>query len=436
MAVSSFTQTKTYSTNTASTTHAITFDNPVQSQGGSVCPAILHVAFSYNGSTANLCTGITDTAGNTWTKDKAVGSGTTNGEVWSAPDAIGGVAPTITITLSSSQKLTAIAFEMDQVAPLRGYDNGDARVDATSGTSRRSTTVATKRTGSHGVNIKCWMWTDATLTVSNPGSSITGLTQVKDGSSNIAVGIARHNIERNVVGGSAFTGTATMSASTTVPVACFDLTFFRDGIVTTTDEDGTTDNLEGTVTYATTSIAATTVWGCDAAYASSTSAPNGGTGGSETDRAFAFFPDYSSYLKSGVTIGDNFDINLTSVGGYDDGTGYMSGYMYLYKNGVFGSTLDASDDTAFTGSPALLMGLPTTSGLQTYTFDTSAYYNTSGYTTMGILLAGDTQGGTSGSVLCYSDYDMNSPAFITLTLTYPSGAPYPYIGYGYYPTEG
>jgi hypothetical protein len=420
MAVSVFTQTKSYSTNTASLTHSITLDNAVASQGGAVCPACLHVAFSYDGSAAGICTGVTDTAGNTWTKDKSTGSGTTNGEVWSAKNAVGGVAPTITITLSASQKLTGIAFEMDQVAPLRGYDNGDARVDATSGTGRRSaTTTTTKRTGTHAVNIKCWMWTDATLTVSNPGSGITGLTQVKDASSNIAVGIARHNIERNQVAGSAFITTATISASTTVPVACFDLTFFRDGVVTTTDEDGTIDNLELTVTVATTSIVATTVWGCDAAYQSSTSAPYGGTGGSETDHAYAFFPDYSSYLKTGVTIGANFDVNLMSVGGADDGNGYMTGQMYLYKNNELGSTLDSGDD-ALPGVRAVDMGVPVAAGLQTYTVATATYYNTSGTTAMGIQMSGDSQGFTSSSFLGYGDYDMNNPAWLQLTLTYPS----------------
>lgn len=410
----------------AGTSHPFTAAQATRAQGGvGIGPTTLILYLSYDGNTAGVITGITDSDGNTWTKGDSQGNGAgVNLEGWYAFNVKGGSIPSGTITTSASVKLKGIGKEVDQVRPVSAWDRKTGRVDtpAVNSTTRTSAASNTeKRRGMIEVIYAGIGWND-TRTCTGGGSGFTGaaacFSTLSGGNSNLGVAMAQRSVEQNNVAGANTIGRFVMSASDTQPAAVICLSFYRDGIVTSTDEDGTIDNLEGTIAVATTNIVTTTVWGADAAYRSSTSAPNGGTGGSETDHAYAFWPDYSSYLLTGVTIGSTFDVNLINLGSSDDGTSWTAGAIYLYKNNELGSTLDSGDDS-LAGSYSVI-GVPTAVGLETYTFNTASYYNTSGVTAMGLSMEGDTQGFISNSVLLYGDYDTSNPSYLKLTLTYPS----------------
>lgn len=427
MSLPSFIQSKTYSTNTASTTHAITIDSAVRSQGGSVAPSALVATISYDGTTGSLVTGITDTAGNTWvygndgTNDVRTSNGAgVNGEMWYCLNAVGGVAPTITVTLSSSQKASIVVTEIDQVRSVSGLDRCKGNINTVASTSR-SGLSGTKGQGMIPVVVEGICWNDASLTMS-AASGYSGLVQIKDGSSNIAAAMAYKSSEIQTLSAATIQAKATMSAGT-IPVAMMTLRFWRDGVITSTDEDGYIQNIEGTPTAYTSSLSSSP-WGADTVYRSSTSAPIGGTGSSETDNVYSFFPDYSSYLLSGVTIGTDVTWNIRDLGtGFDDGTNWIWAFGRVYNDGTFGTTLTAADDGVGGASSPTIEFINdlwvSTSTWHTYTFNKS-FLNTSGHTTAVIDGEGDTSGFTSSSWANLGDYDNNVPQYLVLTLTYPS----------------
>jgi len=438
MAVPTPQDTKTNaSDSSASTTHTITLNNAIWAQGGSTSPATILVSISYDGNTGGIVTGVTDTLGNTYAlategghdAKQSNGAGV-NLEAWYAYNCTAGSAPTITVTLSASQKAKLAAVVLPQVRPISPIDEVNGRIDTTSSATRAAEVTpgyARKVDGQIGIYIGITGWND-TRTVSGNGSTWTGTgsgnISLAGGSSNLGIAMQWKNTtsEQQLISATNHIARFTMSSSTTNPSAVMTVCFFRDGVVTTTDEDGYIQNIENVPTAYSTSISLSP-WGFCATFASSTSAPGGGTGSSETDRTFFFFPDYSSYLLSGVTIGANIDLKIKNAGGgFDDGTNYMTETMYIYKNGTFGSTLDTTDDGAFTGSYfEFSNNFTNSSGLWvTKTFDKATYYNTSGYTTVGIMMSGDTGGFASSTWGSISDYSTNAPAYLVLALTYPT----------------
>lgn len=415
MAVPTFLQNKTYSTNTAATSHQFTFTSAIRERGGAIGPSCLVLTASYDGAAGDQITGITDSLGNTWVKGTSATNGaTTHGEMWYAANAAPG-ACTVTIALASSVKLTAVAVELDQVRPVNPLDQHFARIDTTSSTSRSSAaTNSTKRAGMIEVIIAGIGWQHVTLTCSNGGAGYTGtLVTTKDASSGIGVGMARRATETKNITGSNSIGRFTMSASTTTPCAVMTLTFFRDGVVTGTDEDGWIDNIEGV----------SALYKNDTQhflYTSSTSAPGGGTGSSEKTRSFHFFSDYSANILSGVTIGDTVTAYFSSGGGYDDGTGYMGCALYAWGDASLGSTLELADENFSGGTRHDLGTAPTIAGEFSVQLAKSTEYNTSGTTNIALTMEGDTQGGASGTQWYCNEYSGNVPAYLVLALDYPA----------------
>lgn len=423
MSVPTFLQSKTYSTNSAATTHVLTLDSAVRYQNGAICPSTLVMTLSYDGVLGDQCSSITDSQGNTWQKGtSATNLATVNGEMWYAFNVKGGGPPTITVNMASSVKMTMCCVEVDQVRPVAPLDITSARIDTTSSTARTSAaTLTTKRVGMLEVIIGGIAWSHVSLTCSNGGSGFAGtLVTTKDAGSGIGVGMARRTTDTKNITGASSIGRFTMSASGTSPCAVMSLSFFRDGVVTTTAEDGFIDNIEGAVTVDNTTNPAFV-------YRSSTSAPLGGTGGSERSCWYAFFPDYSANLITGVTLGANLTLFYNVSDGFDDGFWYVIAQLHVYKNAALGSTLDAGDETPPGGTTYDLGTDPTVAGERSVTLVTSTDFNTSGYTNCWMGFEGDTAGSVTGTYSNINTYDGNVPAYLLLSLNYPNlnpaGAP-------------
>lgn len=413
MAVPVFLQSQTFSTNTPSTSHALTLVSPVRSQGAAIGPSTLILMLSYDGAVGNRCSGVTDTDSNTWARaTSASNSVQTNGEMWVAYNAKGGAAPTITAAMAASVKMTMACVEIDQVRPVTPIDQVTARVDVTNSNGRTSLGMPA-RSGMIEVFVEGIAWTHATKTVT-AGSTYTGLVTLKDPTSNIGVAMARKSAEvKNISGNQGIARFTFSGTADTTPAAIMCVSFFRDGVVTSTNEDGYIDDIEGVANVL---IAD----GFRFVYRSSTSAPNGGTGGSENSKAYSFFPDYSSYLLSGVTIGSTIPLFYNSQsGGNDDGTGMTGAYMDVFKNGQFGSTLDVGDENYPMGVRHNEGTTPCIAGEHQVNLDKATEYNTAGYTTYAMGFEGDTMGGSSATWAYLGDYSGNVPDYLWLPLTYP-----------------
>lgn len=439
-----FLQTKTVASDaSAGTSHVITLDSAVATVGGTTSPSVLILQASYDGNTGSLISGITDSQSNTWARCT---DGTTaltfsngagvNGEMWYAMALVGGTAPTITVTTSSSVKVKLAVGEMNGVRPVSSIDRtlGRIHAPASAATTRTSadftggSAYTTRRRGMIEVIVTGVAWNDARTTVAN-ATNFTSTFYLHGTSSNLGVGMARSSVERTNIVAQYSNGRFTV-ASGTEPSAVMSCTFYRDGVVTSTDEDGIIQNIEGTQIIETNSGlvapslgALNSFWGGNGIYRSSTSAPFGGTGGSEIDNAYAFFPDYSANLLSGVTIGATALWNLISSGGYDDGWFYIFFYGKLWKDGTLGTTLTTGDEGVDTVTGNVFANVDiATAGLKTYSFNVATYFNTSGYTTAAIKAEGDTMGGSSGSWAAVNDYANSAPMYIQLTLIYPSAS--------------
>jgi hypothetical protein len=326
---------------------------------------------------------------------------------------------------SASVKAKLGIVEMDQVAPVSPidgtstpFDKSTDRVDTTNSSARSSAaTNGVRRVG----QIECfvgWIGWNDTRTISSAGSTWTGLVQLSGGSSNLGIGIERKLAEvTNVAGGNGI-ARFTMSASGTQPASVACLAFFRDGVITSNDNDGYLDNIEGVITTYTTDMSA---YGGEFLYRSSSSAPLGGTGASNTARTYSYLPRY--FKPAAATIGPTFSLSMISAGGFDDASGYVGFYGYVHKTEVFGTTLDSSDDF-LTGNYAIYNGVGmTVSGLHTFSGLAYAdYINPTGVTTVQWTSEGDTQGTQSNVYTVLGDHTNGTPAYIVLSLTYPSSA--------------
>lgn len=419
MTVPSFLQNKTYSTNVPSATHALTMSSPIRYRGGTTSPSSLVMTLSYDGVSGDQCNSITDSDGNTWLKGTSANNGVSiNGEMWYAYNIKGGTTPTITANMASSVNMTMVCVELDQVRPVSPIDQALSRIDTTLSTARTSAaTNTTKRTGMLEIVVGGIAWSHVTLTCSNGGSGFSGtLVSIKDGSTGIGAGMVRRTADLANLTGANTIGRFTMSASTNSPCAVMSLSFQRDGIVTSTSEDGWINDFEGTATVGNLDTSGTL-------FKSSTSAPFGATGGSEYDQCYFFFPDFSANILSGCTIDSTLTFNYSSQGGFDDGTGYMNAYLYAYKAGELGSTLDTADEFPGGGVDYSLGVDPITPGIRSVTIDKSTSYNTSGVTAMRMSMEGDTGGGFSGTYAQINFYEGNATAYLQLGLQYPSEAP-------------
>ena len=417
MAVPSFLQSQTYSTNTASTTHQISLGRTVRGSGGPIGPSTLIATMSYDGTTGDIVSSITDNAGNTWQKGTSASNGlTTHGEMWYAYNAKP-VNTTLTITLANSQKLSAVVCEVDQIRPVSPLDLTLARVDTTKSTARTSAaTNSTKRQGQLEVVIAGIGWTHVTLNVSNAGSGFTQLVSVKDAGSSIGAAMCRRTTDLTNISGANSIGRFTMSATGTSPAAVMSLSFFRDGVSMSTSEDGYIDDIEGV----------STVYGTDTlafVYMSSTSAPFGGTGGSEKSKAYGFIPNIEPYLLAGVTINEDMIFNYSVSDGFDDGLGYVGAFLNVVSNGTFGSTLDLTDESYGGGHSIALTTDPTIAGFHTAILSKSLDYSPSNPTTWAMSFEGDTQGGATWTYSNLITYEGSVPSFIKFDLNYPGDAP-------------
>lgn len=434
MANPTFLQTKTAASDaSAGTTHTITLDSAVATVGGLTSPSCLILQASYDGNSAGLISSITDTLGNTWQRctdgttalSFSNGAGV-NGEMWYCLALVGGgSAPTITVTTSSSVKVKLAVGEINGVRPVSSVDRTLGRIHTPSvaSTSRLAGDLtgggaySTKRRGMIEVIVAGTAWND-TRTASN-GSNFTGTVYLQGGSSNLGVGLARSSVDRQTLHQQYSVGRFTMSASDTQPNAVMACTFYRDGVVTATDEDGTIQNIEGAETIDTGAGAVHTFWGGNGLYRSSSSAPLGGTGASETDHVYSFFPDYSANLLTGVTIGSTVSWVIGCNTGNDDASGYVTFQGNVYKNGELGDTMTSADENVATNLVFNNDLSLTVAGFHTFTFDKATYYNPSGTTATKITAEGDTMSMSSNTWATIYDYKDNAPQYLVLELHYP-----------------
>lgn len=406
----------------ASTTHQITMSNPIRQRGLTIGPSSILFAIVIDNSSGGIGTSVTDTNGNVYTR-KTDDPNVANGfslEVWEAHNCNGGLpAPTITWTGSASVKAKMIAAEQDQVAPVSPldgtstpFDQSTHRVDTTSSTSRTSAASnSTKRVGMIEVIVGFIGWND-TRTISSAGSTWTGVTQLSGGSTNLGIGIERKSAEVKNINGVNTIARFTMSATGTQPASVSCLAFFRDGVQTSTDEDGTLDNIEGVLSVYTNLTS-------NIVYRSSASAPNGGTGGSEYSQYAAFFPRY--YSLTGVTLGATPDLRFNLLSGYDDGGGYFAFYLKTFKSNQMGSTLDSTDENASFDQQYELSIDANISGEKSVAMSLANDINQTGVTAIKLTEEGDGLGTGTSNYMEVGDYSGSVPAYIIHTLNYPVG---------------
>lgn len=380
----------------------------------------MNFAIVYDNGTGGIGTGVVSSNGQTFTRvinEPNAANGFTL-EVWECPDYLGGGADTITWTGSSAVKAKRAIVELDQVAPVSPIDGTSTpldktthRIDTTSSVSRTSAaTSSVKRVGM----IECFIgfigWND-TRTISAAGSTWTGLAQLNGGSSNLGIGIERKNAEvKNVTGVNGIARFTMSGVAGTVPAAVACLAYFRDGVVTSTDDDGWIDNIEGTPTVYTTTTP-------DFLYRSSTSAPNGGTGASEWSTVHSRFPRL--YRKAGVTLPTTFTQYYSVSDGFDEGNGYIDFAMYGFPTDVFGASLDAGDQSWGEIERVSMFTDPTVAGEHPVTLTTAYSYNDSGYCWTVMAGEGDTGGFAVSTYGNINEYSNNAPQYRIFALTYP-----------------
>lgn len=428
MAVPTFLQSKTVASDAvSSTTHTITPNSAIRSQGGAIGPSTLVLFVSYDGNYAgNQISSVTDTDSNTWARStSSTGNGAgVNLEAWYAVNAKGGGTPTITVTLGNAVKAKLAFAELDQVAPKNPddgvssvLDQSTGRVDSTNAISRSSaTTNSTKRRGQKEVFVGGIAWND-TRTITSAGSSWTGAVQLSGGSSNLGVGIERKLSEIINITGNNNIARFNMSSTGTLPAVVISLCFYRDGIHTADpNNDGWIDDVDA----AGDGNKISTLYPSDIyhyVYRSSTGAPDGGVAGSEVSKSYHFFQQWKGGL-SGVTIGNNPTLYFVTTSGFDDGTNYMGLYLWAMKD-VLGSSLDLGDEFFGGGSSYSLGPGPAVASTYSVGLNKASDYNESGTSAFVFLMQGDTQGFTSSTYILIMETSGNIPVWIELPLDYP-----------------
>lgn len=413
----------------ASTTHQVTLPSAIRAQGGANGPSAISFAICYDNGTGGIGTSVTDNAGNIYTRivNEANAANGFTLEVWEAHDCMPNVVVTLTWTGSSSVKAKLGAVEMDQVAfadPRDGtstpFNQKTSRSDTTNSTSRSSaTTNATKLRDKFGVFIGWIGWND-TRTISSAGSTWGSLAQVNGGSTNLGLGVERKTSEVANIAGSQNIARFTMSgAAGTQPAVVAACAFFRDCIITSTDEDGYIDDLEGVSSLTTSPVSG------DFVFRSSASAPSGGTGSSENSTAYHFLPRF--YGRTGVTVGATLDMHFTVIDGFADGTNQFGPNLYSFLSNQIGSTLTAADEFQFpptVGPQPFSMDL-NVAGFKTITVTTADFFAPGGLSALRFSMEGDGQGSGTGDYFNMGDYTLNSPLCYILTLNYPvlAGSP-------------
>lgn len=405
-------QSKTYTSSSASTSHNFTLSSAVTSQGGSVGPSSFVMTFTYDSASA-LTTSVTDSSGNTWVKaGSGVGDASTfYSEVWYAIDVIGGATPTITIGLSSSQSVVAVLAEVDQIRPISAYDQIIARKDVTSSSSRTSGNATSLIGGQIAVRMGALGWKDSTLDVSSAGSTWGNLIHVKDATSLLGAALEFKSADTASTSKVQLNARFTMNASSTKACSVFGISFYRDGVTTSTAEDGWIDDIEGTPTIYNTD-------GSAIVYTSSTSAPYGGTGGSERAVAYGFMPNIEAYLKAGVTIGSTFTLYYNVASSYEDGNYFEIPVIDWHSDGALGTTIDTGDEFPFYDGYYYLGAIPS-AGINTQTLTTATDYSTTNSLSWMMSNVGDTMGSTSGSYVEIYTYEAGIPTYCVFSLDYP-----------------
>ena len=414
MTVPLFVQTKPYSADAAATSHVITLNSAITQSGGSVSPSALVAQISYDGASGDRVSSITDTLGNTWERKTSASNGSDiNGEMWLAYNVPGGSVPTVTIALSSSLSISAIIGEVDQVRCVSPFDYALSRIDTTNSTARTSAAAnSIKRGGMLALVIGGIAWKHATLDVNAAGAGFTQLVKTKNGVTNIGAAIVRRNADLNNTTGVNSIGRFSMSASGTTPCAVMSVVLYRDGVSTSNSEDGYVDNFETVVAADSTSTWALVLM-------TSTSAPFGGTGGSEKINAYSFIPTYDPYLLPGVTIGANMTLAYYVSGGFEDGTAYMMPYIEIFNDGTYAPTLDVGDEGIVVGYSLALGYDPFTGGIHSLIVPSADCYSDTNPTTYVMHMEGDTGGFISNSYVELLTKEGNAPSYYRLDLQYP-----------------
>jgi hypothetical protein len=393
-----------------------------RAQGGSgIGPTVFTMFISYNGNTGDRVSSITDSDGDTWTKAtdgvrNASISNTAgvNLEGWVCRANGAATTKIITVTLATSLSGVAACCETDQVRSAGTFvDKVWSNINTTASTSRIGTTPA-KRDGQLAVCLSGLAFNDATMTCSGVPVSWQNYTGAKNSTSNVGVGLAyKAQTEPTALAGGQAVARYNMSVGTT-PVALMSITFFRDGVATAGTEDAWLDDIElSPVVYTT-----------DAEhfiFMSSTSAPGGGTGGSEKSRSYARFPAIDSYIKTGGTYGSTFDERcyIDGFSSWDDGTNYMTLWGKFFTTDIFGSSIETSEENESSGTNVMLAYSPIVNGTQSVTLNVSQAHNVSGYTWSVYDMQGDTGGGFSGTFIYMYEWSGNNPRYRVFTITYP-----------------
>ncbi len=434
MAVPAFIQTKTQASDAAAaTSHVITATSPTASQGGLVGPSAWILMASYDGNfTTDQISGVTDSDGDTWQRgNSAHNNAGVNGEIWYCFNSTGATTKTVTVA-SASVKMKLALVEQDQVAPISPLDGTSTPLDKTTGrihvppgngTARTSADVVgggaytTKRTGMIEVIIGGIAWNDTrTITSAGNGFQFSSVVQVSGGSSNLGVGLERKSAEIANITPAGTVANFVMSASDTQPAAVMSLTFFRDGVVTSTNEDGYIDDIEGVSTAFVTAVGNTGY-----VYRSSASAPGGGTGGSEYSQAFAQMPRY--YPKTGATVSSP-SLRYRLSDGFHDGTGYFGFYISFFTNGSVVSTTTTADETVppdrgYATFQNIIPPADASSVVELSFAMNILDYNPTGDWALKVTSEGDGLGAGTSNYLNFWEYMTNIPMYVIFTLNYP-----------------
>lgn len=327
-------QTKTYSTNTAATSHQLTLDKSISAR------STLIIMVSYPGLIGLQVSSVTDTDSGTWNADTTNLSKSNllgvNGEMLYRYGVTGLTTPTITVNLASSLSCAITVAEFAGIlhysAPL---DRAVGRIDITNSTNRTSG-ASTVRRAPVEVIIGGVAWNSSLITSITNGTSWTTDVFVQNGTSNVGSGIGHRTAESAGIAGSTSNSNFKVSSTATViPVATLCAAFYRLGVYPTSDQDGKIQNISGVVTVDTTACFV---------YMSSDSAPFGAAPypSEKTDSYwFIDLTQYGTVPTSLAVVDGTFNYNVADA--FDGGT--PGGFrLFTDKSAINGSTLTADDE--------------------------------------------------------------------------------------------
>lgn len=337
-------QHKTYSTDVAATSHALTLDAATRTPAGANAPTSLILVIGYDGSGTDKVTSVTVSGEAAMVKNRSQAH-TANLEVWSVHNLTGGTPSTVTVTLSTAQKVSMVVAEVTEIRPYGGdpIDQVASRVHAPGASqARRDSGLTAKRSGMIEVIVGGMAWADATKTA----AAFLGwgsLATILDASSGIGVAFSMRSTELVTI--DATDARFNLTPASVVPAAVACCTYQRLGVLTSSDEDGYIDTIADVTTVY------TTTQDLDFLYASSESAPVPEIIDSEFSDVFAFM--IWPTLPAGVTVASG-TWNCLVVSAFWDGVDWGIGFRGS-PTGAGGATLEEGDrvSVAFVDDPVI-----------------------------------------------------------------------------------